>query len=136
MELLRSVYGSLADPQGVRLYGTPAGLVELAALFRRDSPTRRALGLPPAAEVEVLALRSISFAPTADGPILFAAEGDELEISGGQDARAKLAGTLWNLAGDSQPASGVQRHVDLEYFPEHPFLSARGLWMTVYLVSR
>jgi hypothetical protein len=89
---------------------------------------------PPESVVETSALRAIRVLAEGGGPIELRASGNTIVIAGGSDALGKLAATLENLAVTPQPAGEVSRHVDLEYFPGHGFLSETSMWMTVTLL--
>ena len=49
--------------------------------------------------------------------------------------RAYLAASVENLAVDDPFGGVVARHIDVEYFPGHAFLSETFAWMTVTLLA-
>jgi hypothetical protein len=131
---LAGAYASLAEPEGIRLYGSAEALREVARLLGQKSPAETRLAAPPADVVEVRAIRTVRVLPADAGPIELRSNEDAIEIAGGIAARRNLAATFENLAGTPQVSSPVPRHVDLEYFPGHSFLSEDSMWMTIFLV--
>jgi hypothetical protein len=136
---LPGAYGSFADPNGVRLYGSGEAFRTLAQLVKSGSQVEVELDAPPERVVEAGPVRVLRLLAARDGPIQLTASGDTTEISGGLDARGKLAATLENLAIGSasyreQDATPVSRHVDLEYFAGHGWLDEGSMWATLILL--
>jgi hypothetical protein len=130
---LSNVYASLADPYGVALYASADALREIAKLLDNGSSVQIALGEAPSDIVQAGPVRALRILP-AEGPIEIRADGEIIEIAGGVEARRMLAATLKNLALEPYDEGPVPRHVDLEYFPDHGFLSERAMWMSVFLL--
>lgn len=131
---LVSAYATFADPYGVGLYASAEALREIAALLHVGAPTEIALAVPPDDLVETGAVRAIQILPKDDGPIDIRTDQRDLQIVGGATARIILAATLENLADEPPLDSPVSIHADVEYFPDHPFLSESSMWMTVMLL--
>ena len=125
-------YGSYAAPGGARLHASPSALRQLAAFVRDGSATEIVLRPPPEGLTESGAISGIRVLADDDGPVSLRAVGSEIEIVGDATARGHLASTLENLADSPPTGTSVTRHVDLEYFPGHGFLSETSMWISVY----
>ncbi len=127
-------YATFADPYGVGLYASAEALRQMAALLQTGEPADMALAAPPDDLVEAGAVRTFQFLPEDDGPIDIRTDRRDVQIVGGATARSILAATLENLADEPSLDSPVAIHADVEYFPDHPFLSENSMWMTVILL--
>ncbi len=92
------------------------------------------LDTPPAEIIEGPPLDAMLVVPT-DGPVELRVDTHTIEVVGGKESRAKLAASIENLAADLAFGGPVARHIDVEYFPEHDFLSERSAWITVSLLA-
>jgi hypothetical protein len=129
---LTGAYASSGSNGGVALYGTAGSLRRLASHIRSDGDVR--LASPPPETIEAAALHTVRVVP-GDGPVELRVVGDSIEVTGRADLRAKLAASVENLASEAAFGGVVARHIDLEYFPDHGFLSERSEWMTVTLLT-
>jgi hypothetical protein len=131
---LAGAYASLAEGNGIALYGSADALREVASLIRLGASAEVGLSELPEEDLEVAPLRTVRVRTTDQNSVDLTVAGDAIEIVGGTRSLEKLADTLENLA--EEPAFGgeVLRHVDLEYFPGHGFLSEESTWMTVILL--
>jgi hypothetical protein len=131
-ERLARAYASIASQGGIALYGTAESLVRLASRIQSGGIVR--LASPPPEVIESGALHTVRVVP-GDGPVELRVARDTVEVKGGDVPRAKLAASIENLASDATFGGVVARHIDVEYFPGHGFLSERSEWMTVTLLA-
>jgi hypothetical protein len=124
-------YASAAADGGIALYGTADSLMQLARIIRTGGTVP--LPAPPAEIVETKALRAVQVVP-GDGPVELRLDAETIVVGGSNEARAKLAASVENLAGDDPFGGVVARHIDVEYYRGHGFLSERSAWMTVTLL--
>jgi hypothetical protein len=130
---LVGAHGSFVPPDGARLDASRHELRRLATFVRGGSATEIKLAPPPERLTEPDAIRAIRVLAHEDGPVsLRRATGSDIEIVGGTTARGRLANTLDNLADSPPTETSVTRHINLEYFPGHEFLSEQSMWITVY----
>jgi hypothetical protein len=107
--------------------------MQLARCIRAGGVVR--LAWPPPEVIEAAPLDAVTVL-SGEGAVDLRVVGETLEITGGGDARARLAASVANLARDEAFGRGVvARHIDVEYFPGHGFLSERAAWMTVTLLA-
>lgn len=131
----RVLYGTVVPRGGVDLYGSSDGLKALASLLRHASNTELVLDELPSHLLEVGPLRSIRSRSPDDGSVNMQITRDALDISGGIHAREMLTRSLDMLAAAPPTGTGVLRHLDVDYFPEHPFLSEQSAWATILLLG-
>jgi hypothetical protein len=132
MRNLSDAYASAAADGGIALYGTADSLTQLARHFRGDGIVR--LASPPAEIVETTALQAVQVVP-GEGPVELRVDGESIVVGGSDAARAKLAESVEHLADDAPFGGIVARHIDVEYYPGHGFLSELSAWMTVTLLA-
>ena len=92
------------------------------------------MAVPPAEVVETRAVRAVEVVP-GDGPVELRVDAETIIVRGSDEARAKLAASVENLAGDAPFGGVVARHIDVEYYPGHGFLSEQSAWMTITLLA-
>ena len=132
VERLHGAYATVASDGGIAVYGTAEALTRLASRIRSDGIV--SLAPPPAEVIEAASLQAVRVV-SADGPIELRVVGEAIEVAGESDCRAKLAASVENLAADRAFGGVVARHIDVEYFPGHGFLSEKSAWMTVTLLA-
>src|SRR6266508_113715 len=92
-------------------------------------PARRGCSCCSAAEIVALSIRR------SDAPIVIREVRDGVVVFTGTEALLdRLAAGLENLAATPASEGPVLRHIDVEYFPGHPFLAEESQWMTVMLL--
>ena len=129
---LADAYASVASGGGIAVYGTAESLLRLAAHVQSDGVV--GLASPPAEVIEGPPLRAVRVV-SADGPVELRVDGLTIDVVGGKESRDKLAASIENLAADEPFGGVVTRHIDVEYFPGHGFLSEKSTWMTVTLLA-
>jgi len=131
-ETLPDAYATVASGGGIALYGTAESLTRLASRMRSDGVV--GLASPPPDVIEAASLHAVHVA-SVDGPVELRVVGQTIEVTGDRESRDKLAASFENLAADLAFGGLVARHIDVEYFPGHGFLSAKSTWMTVTLLA-
>jgi hypothetical protein len=140
----RQGYGSFAPRRGAALYLTRADLRRVADLLDQREGADVGLATPPPEMVQTAPIELVRIVPRDDGFVVIRSEGtDVLEITGGPEARSLLAATLRNLAMHDEKEfterhgghAHARIHVDVDYFPDHPFLAESSMWVTILLAD-
>jgi hypothetical protein len=131
-ERLPDAYATAASDGGIALYGTARSLARIASCIRDDGIA--GLASPPPEVVEGTPLDAVRVV-SAKGPVELRVVGRTIEVAGDCESRAKLAASVENLTADMPFGGVVARHVDVEHFPGHGFLSENSTWMTVTLLA-
>jgi hypothetical protein len=131
-ERLPDAYATVASDGGIALYGTAKSLVRLASRIRDDGLAE--LASPPPEVIEAMPLDAVRVV-SARGPVELQVVGRTVEVAGDSESRSKLAASVENLAADVPFGGEVARHIDIEHFPGHGFLSENSTWMTVTLLA-
>lgn len=131
-ESYADAYATATSDRGIALYATAESLGRLADRIR----SRGVVGLatPPDEVIEATSLTLLRVMD-APGAIELRIAGQAIEVAGDSNARTLLAATVENLAATDPFGGVVARHIDLEYFPGHPFLSETSAWMNVILLA-
>ena len=132
---LDGAYGSVADPDGIALYGSASSLQALATAIRAEDPAEFVLATPPDEIVEARRLDVIRIRVERDRAVELRVNEGAVEIVGAPASLSKLAATLENLAEEDPFLGIVSRHVDIEHFPGHAWLAQESSWMTVTLLA-
>jgi hypothetical protein len=130
-------YGSLTPRSGAALYLGVHDLARVGGALREGSDARFQLESPPVDLVEEAPIRVLRLEPLREGRVVISADQEgELRFAGGPESRKKLGMTLINLGEHLDAPHGTRRrHVDLAYFPGHPFLDEDSMWITVFLLD-
>jgi hypothetical protein len=131
-ETLSDAYATAASDGGIAFYGTAESLLRFASRIRDDGLAK--LAAPPHEVSEATPIDTVLVFAT-EGPVELQVVGQQIEVTGDRESRAKLAASVENLAADMAFAGVVARHIDVEYFPGHGFLSKNSAWMTVTLLA-
>ena len=88
----------------------------------------------PQADDDGAAITQIRLVPDAkpDEPVLIRLDGTQLVLSGGKIKVAMLGLSLINLAASPTRVTlqSVPTHLDIAYYPTHPFLAPSDVWIT------
>jgi hypothetical protein len=131
-ERVSGAYATVAPRDGIAVYGTADSLMGVAKHIRSDGVV--GLARPPEEIVEVAALHGMRVVPV-EGPVELRVVDGTVEVRGSSDCRARLAAGIESLAATPPFGGVVARHIDVGYFPGHPFLSENSAWMTVTLLA-
>jgi hypothetical protein len=130
-------YGAFRPRSGAALYLSGHDLALVGGALREGDDASFQLDSPPIDLVEEGPIRALRLQPLGEGRVVISADEEgTLRFAGGPEGREKLGLTLINLGEHPDAPHGTaHRHVDLAYFPDHPFLDAASMWITVSLVA-
>jgi len=126
-----------AQSGALDLRGTRSSLTELAVALEHDA-AHAVLRRPPSVAADERALRSIEIVPAADPdqPVELRVGIEELVVYGGAHTRRLLAEGIRNLseAPFRVTENSVPTHLDVSFFPGHPYLADGPYWLTAFVV--